>query len=495
MRIRSLFLALALGLMLWACGAGAQTTQRSDVASGTARGDVGAGAPRGDVFGVFGGGGGGPSIPATPTGVTVLTGSQSVLNISWTASAGAASYTVQQSATGTGGWSTIGTPVSTSQSATGLATATTYYFQVSATNSAGTSAYSSVANGTTETTPGPSSAAPTVTALTAPFSPNTTSMNAVTANAAGYVAVTGLGHVAISANSGTSWSLLADIPAVGDASNIATCIALNDLNQPVVATGATTNGNPHQWVEGYIFVYQSGAWVQATGYNNAHVPQSMTTDADGTSLIMVDKWNADFWKSTTHGTSWTKVFSNCTVSEGGTALGVALFPDNSIWVVGESLSGIVTSTNDGVSWTGVTIPYRDVNIFGITANSLIEPVVGSVEGRTDPITGQPNPPVQRLHSGTWYAATGLPSYGAPNWLATVSDGGVYCNVGAKLYRSVDAAKVIPNFNPSFNSLLGYFPANTATLGAFMCTSTNKIYIIGASTVSPNPFTLYQITPP
>lgn len=89
------------------------------------------------------------SVPAVPTGVSASAASSSIINVSWSASTGATSYTVYRSATSGGTYSSVGTSTSTSFSNTGLAANTTYYYKVAASNSAGSSAQSAAVSATT----------------------------------------------------------------------------------------------------------------------------------------------------------------------------------------------------------------------------------------------------------------------------------------------------------------------------------------------------------
>jgi hypothetical protein len=86
---------------------------------------------------------GGPPPPPTPTGLVATAGNGSVA-LTWTASAGATSYSVYRgTASGGEGTTPVATPNSNSFTDTGLTNGTTYYYKVTASNSAGTSAQSS----------------------------------------------------------------------------------------------------------------------------------------------------------------------------------------------------------------------------------------------------------------------------------------------------------------------------------------------------------------
>jgi fibronectin type 3 domain-containing protein len=89
----------------------------------------------------------GQTAPATPTGLTATAGNAQV-NLSWTASAGAATYNVYR---GTAAGAESATPIATGITATtytntGLTNGTTYYYKATAVNSSGTSAMSNEAS-------------------------------------------------------------------------------------------------------------------------------------------------------------------------------------------------------------------------------------------------------------------------------------------------------------------------------------------------------------
>jgi hypothetical protein len=90
--------------------------------------------------------------PATPTGLNVVAVGQTQLNVSWNASSGATSYTLQESTTQGGTYSNVpGQPqTGTTFSRTGLTANTTRWYRVLATNANGSSAYSTAVSGTTE---------------------------------------------------------------------------------------------------------------------------------------------------------------------------------------------------------------------------------------------------------------------------------------------------------------------------------------------------------
>jgi len=110
-----------------------------------------------------GSGSGNGSVPSAPAGVTAVAGNQQV-TLTWTASAGAATYHVKRTATSGGPYTQAGTAATTSYIDSGLTDGTKYYYVVSAMNSVGESANSTEVSAT----PAPMVGSPaTPTGLTA----------------------------------------------------------------------------------------------------------------------------------------------------------------------------------------------------------------------------------------------------------------------------------------------------------------------------------------
>ncbi len=86
------------------------------------------------------------TLPAQVGTVTVTAASTTQLNLTWGAITSATSYLVEQSANGTTGWASAGTPGTNAQNVTGLTAGTRYYYRVSAVNPGGTGAVSATAN-------------------------------------------------------------------------------------------------------------------------------------------------------------------------------------------------------------------------------------------------------------------------------------------------------------------------------------------------------------
>lgn len=85
--------------------------------------------------------------PATPAGLQATAGNAEV-NLTWSASVGAATYNLKRSTTNGGPYNTIASPAATNYSDTSVTNGTTYYYVVSAVNSAGESANSAQASAT-----------------------------------------------------------------------------------------------------------------------------------------------------------------------------------------------------------------------------------------------------------------------------------------------------------------------------------------------------------
>ena len=101
--------------------------------------------------------GGGPSDdpPATPTGLTATTTSDSV-TLTWNASAGATQYQIQRASGASGGtFSQVGTTASTTFTDSGLPSSTTFRYRVIASNAAGSSPPSNAVTATTTDDGGP----------------------------------------------------------------------------------------------------------------------------------------------------------------------------------------------------------------------------------------------------------------------------------------------------------------------------------------------------
>lgn len=105
-----------------------------------------------------------PALPAAPAGLTATAASSSTINLSWTASPGATSYTIGRGTANGGPYTTIATGVTgTTTTSGGLAGGTAYYYVVSGANSGNQGVASAPAAATT--LPAPPAAPTGVTAM------------------------------------------------------------------------------------------------------------------------------------------------------------------------------------------------------------------------------------------------------------------------------------------------------------------------------------------
>jgi len=82
------------------------------------------------------------STPDAPAGLAATPASPGAMNVSWTASVGAASYVLKRSSNGGSTYTQIATPTTTSYFDSGLTNGTSYCYEVAAVNSGGTGTYS-----------------------------------------------------------------------------------------------------------------------------------------------------------------------------------------------------------------------------------------------------------------------------------------------------------------------------------------------------------------
>ncbi len=90
--------------------------------------------------------------PVAPSGLTATAAAEFQINLAWTDnSGGVATFSVEQSLTGSGGWSVIASPAAgiVTYANNGLSAATTYYYRVRALSGGVYSSYTSTANATT----------------------------------------------------------------------------------------------------------------------------------------------------------------------------------------------------------------------------------------------------------------------------------------------------------------------------------------------------------
>ncbi|MCK5802808.1 MAG: fibronectin type III domain-containing protein, partial [Lentisphaeria bacterium] len=91
-------------------------------------------------------------LPNTPPDFTAVAQNAVAIDLDWTDSDRETGYTIERSANGTTGWAAVATPAAdaTTHTDTGLAPDTTYYYRINASNDDGDSAWSDVADATTD---------------------------------------------------------------------------------------------------------------------------------------------------------------------------------------------------------------------------------------------------------------------------------------------------------------------------------------------------------
>jgi fibronectin type 3 domain-containing protein len=191
--------------------------------------------------------------PAAPAGLTATAGNGSVA-LTWTASAGATSYSVYRgTAAGAEGATAIGTSTTSSFADSGLTNGTTYYYKVTATNTAGTSGSSAEAH-----------AAPTAGGGSGSVLSQGHPATASSLEGAGYPAAD-----AVDGNTGTRWSSAFSDPQWLEV----------DLGATHTITQVTLN-----WENAYATAFQIQTSTDGTNWTTIY---STTTGAGGVQTIPV----------------------------------------------------------------------------------------------------------------------------------------------------------------------------------------------------------------
>ncbi|WP_127532586.1 glycoside hydrolase family 9 protein [Paenibacillus kobensis] len=202
-------------------------------------------------------------IPAAPTGLTASAGNAQAM-LTWTASAGAASYNVKRATVSGGPYTTVATGLTgTSYTNTALTNGATYYYVVSAVNTAGESANSAQASATPQA------------AVTVPAAP------------------TGLTAAAGDAQAALTWTASA-----GAASYNVKRAVVSGGPYTTVATGITgttytntalTNGTTYYYVVSAV----NTAGESANSAQTSATPAGVTTPPEGTLAVQYKVNNAN----------------------------------------------------------------------------------------------------------------------------------------------------------------------------------------------------------
>jgi fibronectin type 3 domain-containing protein len=240
--------------------------------------------------------------PAAPTGVTATANGQTAINVSWTASTGATSYTILRSTTSGGPYTQVGTSTTTSFADSGLTCNTAYFYVVTASNGTCASGNSAQATATTATCTCTPPAAPTGVTATA---------NGQTAANISWTASTGA----------TSYTILRSTTSGGPYTQVGTSTTTSFAD-----SGLTCNTAYFYVVTASNGTCSSGNSAQATTTTAActctppAAPTGVTATANGQTAANVS-WTAStgatsyaILRSTTSGGPYTQVGTSTTTS-------------------------------------------------------------------------------------------------------------------------------------------------------------------------------------
>ncbi|MEO7101160.1 MAG: LamG-like jellyroll fold domain-containing protein [Luteolibacter sp.] len=291
------------------------------------------------------------TIPAAPAGLSATAASTSQINLSWSASTGAATYNVKRSTTSGSGYVSVATGVTTtSYTDTGLSSGTSYYYIVTAVNSSGESAASVQAS-----------------ALTIPASPQNVSVTA------------GTGQATISWSASTGASSYT-IERATSASGPFTVIASGVTGLSYLDTGLS-NGTTYYYQ--VTAVNASGSSATSSVGNSITLPAAPTGLAatpGNTAVSLI--WNAStgassysLLRSTTSGSGYTVIASGLTTTsynDTGLANGTAYY-----YVVTATNASGTSANSSQASATPVALPSpwatSDIGSTGATGSASCSP--------------------------------------------------------------------------------------------------------------------------
>ena len=341
-----------------------------------------------------------PTPPAVPTlsspanGATVSTTSTT---LSWAASSGATSYSVQAYTVSCGGTAvTVGSPgASTSISLAGLTSGKTYYWRVSATGTGGTSAYSSCNNFTVKIPP----AVPT---LSSPANASTVSTTSTTLK---WNAVTGA----------TSYSIQAYTVSCG---GTAVTVGSPGASTSVSLTGLIT-GKTYYW---RVSATGTGGTSAYSGCFNfiTKIPPATPSLTSPTNAAFVTTSSATLkWSAVTGATSYN--VQAYTVSCGGTAVTVGSPGANTSLAISGLTTGKTYYWRVQAVGSGGSSPYS-------SCSNFIAKIPPAVPTLTTPTNAASLAAGTTSTSLKWNAVTGATSYAVQAY--TGSCGGTAVTVGS-----------------------------------------------------------------
>lgn len=304
------------------------------------------------------------TVLAAPTNLAANPGSATV-TLSWTASAGAASYNVKRGTTNGGPYTQLATPTSTSYTDTTVTNGTTYYYVVSAVDASGESGNSSQVSATFAAANSATPAGLRATSgnvqvvLNWTASAGATGYNVKRATVSGgpYTQVgtpTSTSYTDTSVTNGTKYFyVITAVTSAGESAN----------STEVSATPAAPNPPPAS-VGAWINVTPSGVDLTSNLSCNNYGTQSVQVDPAHPGTLYTQFHCQGIWKSTDYGVTWTGP-----VNTGANAAavkdcagGIAVVPSTSASVAtifeacirGSGL-GVWKSVDGGVNWTHINI--------------------------------------------------------------------------------------------------------------------------------------------
>jgi fibronectin type 3 domain-containing protein len=399
--------------------------------------------------------------PDAPASITA-TGGNGQIALSWSASAGAASYNVLRATSSNGSYTTVATGLTgTSYTDTGLADGTTYYYAVTATNGSGSSANSAQVN--TITIP----AAPTSPAATGGTSQIALTWNASTGAATYNVlratsangsyttvasALTGTSYNDTGLASGTTYYYV--ITATDGSGSSANSTQVNAITAPASPSGVTATAGNGQVALSWT------ASTGATGYNVLRATSangSYTTVASGvagTSYTDTGLANGTTYYYAVAASNGSGSSSNSTqvnaITTPAAPTGLAATPDNAqvslLWnsSTGAATYNILRSTTSGSGYatvaSGLTgTSYTDTGLTNGTTYYYV--VTATNTGGTSANSSQASGMPVALPSP--WATSDIGSTGAVG-SASRSPSGVFTltGAGADIWGSADAFRYV-----------------------------------------------------
>lgn len=245
----------------------------------------------------------------------------------------------------------------------------------------------------------------------------------IAAGANGTVYLAGVKGVYKTTNHGSTWVAMNNgLPA----GITVTTIGFNSLGEPLCGGGYyhSTSGTA------YGYLYRNGAWIKSAGMNATLKISEFTRDANGT-IFACTAWNADVWRSTDNGLTYTRLIKALGGTNGvpsGALWHISTAPDgNTLYAGGELTSGIWRSLDHGLTWNIWALTdaqgYRR-NLMLIAYNRLGE----MIAGRQDSAGGY----LQIQTATGWASAfSGIVLWSSPFFVVRAQSGSLYVSDYAK----------------------------------------------------------------